>query len=98
MVERYCCVDDCVRVVFRGDLCSTHMKRQQRGQQLSLPMAEKLVSPWERIHAAAIDLADADSEDDIAYARAVDRLEKAIEALWDARQKNLSTGGRRMGA
>ena len=75
--ERYCVVDGCVRLAEGADLCATHRKRVQRGVQLGLPIAEKFVSPWERVTAAAIDLADVDAEDDLAHARAEDRLKRA---------------------
>ena len=98
MGERYCTVGDCVRLSERDGLCSTHRKRKQRGQQLSLPVVEKYADPWDRAHAASIDLANVDSEDDLEYQRAEDRWRKAIEALLQDRLRNLSPTPRRMGA
>ena len=96
--ERYCTVGDCMRLAESGGLCSAHRKRKQRGVQLGLPMVEKFCSTWDRLHAAAIDLAEADSEDDIAYQRAEDRLRKAVESIVQERLRTLSPTARRMGA
>lgn len=98
MHDKYCTVADCLRIAERSGLCSTHRKRAQRGQQLGLPVAERFLSTWDRLHAAALDLADADTEDDAAYRRAEDRLRKAIDARVEEllAQRNPSPPRRRM--
>ena len=73
-----CRVDGCPHEAGTGGICAAHRKRLQRGGQLDAPVAERL-SPFERAMQAALDLADADTTDDAAYARAVDRFRKAAE-------------------
>src|SRR5690606_20706867 len=65
-VESYCEHGDCSRPAFRGNTCAAHLKRMQRGQPLSTPIAEPL-SPEERLLDAMGRLMDTPAEDDDAY-------------------------------
>lgn len=54
----YCRMPECFRPAFRGDLCDTHVKRQQRGGALNAPVAET-ASPSERVIIAAHEMCEA---------------------------------------
>lgn len=86
---RMCAADECLRpAVGRQRYCMAHDQRQTRGQKLSTPIAERYESPFQRLVAAAIALADADSEDDVAFNRALDRLRKAsLDHAWSRRSR-----------
>lgn len=62
----YCEAPDCEREMFRSNLCAVHLKRKQRGQDLSAPIAPKLTA-LQRAFEAVNDWLEADSEDDAAY-------------------------------
>ena len=79
MHERYCDWPGCERLTMDAShpMCAMHHKRQSRGAPMNAPVRESL-DPWERCVVAAIDLADADSDDDEGYARAESRLRNAL--------------------
>lgn len=73
-----CCIRDCERPAARGEFCWAHIKRRQRGQRLGAEIRElNYDTPMGRLMEAAIILADCKPSDDIAWARARDRLRKA---------------------
>ena len=57
-------------------MCDMHAKRGQRGRDMHAPKREKL-DPWGRLVTAAIELADADSDDDSDYNKREARLRSA---------------------
>lgn len=74
-----CEVADCLRPVHaRGKHCAAHAKQHQRGGITHAPVRDRLPLR-ERIGHLCDELANADSDDDAGYARAWDRLRKAIE-------------------
>lgn len=77
MVDRYCAVPGCYETAApRGTMCSMHYKRSLRGVEMSPGKREQL-TPWARVVTAAIELADADSEDDNDFQRCAARLRYA---------------------
>ena len=56
--------------------CYMHAKRLTRGADMSAPRRERL-PPWERVVASALELADADSDDDLDFSRKAARLRYA---------------------
>lgn len=73
----FCAYPDCVdQAQPGGTLCYAHAKRQWRGQDMRTPKRERL-DPWGRVVTAAIELADADSEDDQDFHRREARLRAA---------------------
>jgi hypothetical protein len=87
-----CFVDGCDRPATRAGLCEGHRKRRRRGQALGSPLQERPATPWSRILEGCIALADADSEDDLAFRRAEDRLRKAIDGYAASRSANAEDG------
>jgi len=75
-----CYAEDCFAPVDGHGLCSAHRKRQARGTSLSAPKVDKSRSRLEVALDASIALADADTSDDAAWARAKDNWRKAILA------------------
>jgi hypothetical protein len=59
----YCQMPDCARPVFRAGLCAAHVKRQQRGADLSAPIAERKTAEERVIDAGDAWLA-ADGDED----------------------------------
>lgn len=77
-----CREPDCFKPARRNGYCWGHHKRRMRRQVVSTPLAERPVSTWDRLTAAALAYADVgDSEGD--YDRAQDRLRKAAMAYGD---------------
>lgn len=67
-MESYCEIADCERPAFRGGLCALHLKRRQRGLDLSAPLAERM-SPEERVIAAGNAWLESGDDDDEYEAR-----------------------------
>ena len=61
-----------------GTMCAMHYKRRERGSCMSDPKRERL-TPWGRVVEAALELADADTEDDGDYHRREARLRMAAK-------------------
>ncbi len=74
----FCSLPDCDRPLFRLGLCQAHCKQLQRGQVLH-PIKERL-SPAEAALVAALELADADAENDKAWLAARERFQRAVAA------------------
>lgn len=66
-------------------LCCGHLKQRQRGEQLKPLRAYETARA--RLEAAALALSDVDADDDEAYERAQDRLEKAADAFGKRRRR-----------
>lgn len=64
----------------RGSLCAMHFKRQERGT-LAFADPQERLDPVERFVQACIAVADADSEDDQAFVRALKRARYAARRL-----------------
>lgn len=80
-----CAVSDCLRLAHSGGKhCSAHAKQNQRGGITHAPVRERMPL-HERVSHLCDELANADSEDDKARARAWDALRKAIEEFGAAR-------------
>lgn len=79
-----CAIDGCPRnAAPRRRWCWTHLRRMTRGTPaLSAPIGPQggYATPWERVVAAALALAEADAEDDAEWARASARLRAAMHA------------------
>jgi hypothetical protein len=74
-----CAVDDCLRPAHSGGKhCAAHAKQNQRGGITHAPIRDRMPLR-ERVSHLCDELANADSEDDKARAKAWDRLRKAIE-------------------
>lgn len=71
-----CDVDGCNHPPAPGGLCWGHRKQKQRGRQLT-PLQPRGRAPGQVLEAAALNLADASSEDESAYHRAKVRLKMA---------------------
>lgn len=63
-----CCVADCVREATSGAYCYLHRKRLQRGMPLHSPVHARGRGLWERLSEAALEYADAETEEDAATA------------------------------
>lgn len=63
----------------KGGLCWGHYRRKQKGQTIS-GLLKARMSPWDRLLEAAIGYADADADDDRAWADAKDALRRAASA------------------
>lgn len=81
--ERYCAIGDCLRQASHGPLCRMHARRRDRDRPMSAPARESYSSPWERLHAAALALADAGPDEE--YRAAARRLRDAAAAYARAR-------------
>ena len=69
-----CCLSGCERPARTdGCLCPMHERRRSRGERLDAPVREHL-DPQDRVLAAAIEYAEADPEDDLAWHLAKERL------------------------
>jgi len=87
-----CCFPGCdEQVSGRGQFCDMHYKRAERGQEMSAPRRERL-TPWSRVVVAAIDLADADSENDIDFSRREARLRYAARRWVGVRPRHSNRG------
>lgn len=87
-----CEVSGCDRSTRGGrTYCEMHYKRKQRGLPLHAKVQERLPIR-ERVIQNAIDLADADTDDDRAYAAALERLKKSV-VMW-ARSIFAAKGGK----
>lgn len=81
----YCDADDCFRPAQRVEmedgrsLCAAHRRQMQRRGRLT-PIAERPESSRDRLFRAALDLRDADSDDDAAYDLAERRFWAAFRA------------------
>lgn len=75
-----CSEDGCTKPAARGGRCWS-CDRARYGGRTTKERAEAQPRPsgWERVHEAALELADA-GDDDEGYARAVDNLRKASKA------------------
>jgi alkylated DNA nucleotide flippase Atl1 len=62
----------------KGTMCYMHDKRRARGQPMDSPRREQL-TPWARVVEAAIELADADSDDDDEFRRLESHLRVATK-------------------
>lgn len=81
MEDRYCEAPGCERPVFRGALCSAHVKQQQRNRPLT-PIAEKL-SAERRLLEAAIAWAEAEEDEEYERGRqSVLKLARAYGRNW----------------
>lgn len=87
-----CSATSCSKPAAKSGLCWMHLKRKQRGTVAEAPEQERL-TPSERVTQAALDLADADTDDDDAYALAVDTLRKAVDRWY--RQRAAQRDGRK---
>jgi hypothetical protein len=87
----WCEVSECPHPAFRGSLCQLHVKRLQRGAPLSAPIHEHL-DPKQKLLAAALKYADADSEDDAEYLRRERLLVYAARILWRSEQASPAPG------
>lgn len=76
------CRMGCEEPEVSNGLCDRCRKRKARGGDLGAPVQERL-SPRQRVFEAAIDLADADSEDDGAAGRAEANLAAAVSRWRD---------------
>lgn len=79
-----CIIDSCERPAARAGLCWAHVKRRQEKRPLDSPLAdtqarsgEHEMTPLERLEKTALDLADAEEDED--YARARERLRKLVD-------------------
>lgn len=79
-----CTIDSCERPAARAGLCWAHVKRRQEKRPLDTPLAdtqsrsgEHEMTPLERLEKTALDLADAEEDED--YARARERLRKLVD-------------------
>lgn len=80
-MRAFCSDPDCLSPVFRSGLCRGHVARRQRGAVVSGELQrQRWESTWERLLEAVVAYADCDAGDDAAYARATDRLRKAVNA------------------
>jgi len=79
----YCKADGCLEKAFRRGLCRGHEKQQARGSALR-PIEPRL-PPKELAVKAALDLAEAESDQD--YRRAEDRFAYASERWTDDRRR-----------
>jgi hypothetical protein len=87
-VRQFCSIADCFEEAEAHGLCSTHRKREARGQSVTAPLrAPTYDSPFHRAHEAAMALADAPTDDDAEYRRREDRFRKALDAYaaWKTR-------------
>lgn len=82
-----CSVEGCVRPVEAGGLCQGHRKRKTRGQTVSGDLRDDTRTPSEILTDAAIALADCDSDDDGAWARAQKNHQHAAESYAKRRTK-----------
>jgi hypothetical protein len=75
----YCSAPECEREARPGcDYCAGHQARLRRGQPLVAPLVEPYPSSWARVHDAAVDLGNSETDED--HDRNSDRLRKAIRA------------------
>lgn len=79
-----CTIDSCERPAARAGLCWAHVKRRQEKRPLDSPLAdtqarsgEHEMTPLERLEKTALDLADAEEDED--YERARERLRKLVD-------------------
>lgn len=72
-----CAYPDCDHEAERGDLCEGHAKQRQQGRPLA-PLRDDSRSPLELLCDAARDYADADSDDDEEWKRALTNLRKIV--------------------
>lgn len=85
-----CRIEGCRKPTHGGDLCDMHYQRKRRGQSMT---AEPLpASPRQRLIHAAIEFADADAENDAAYAAALEKLEEAAVKLAEAKARAKANG------
>lgn len=84
--EEACAVEGCGRPVkgARHKHCSTHGYRARKGLPLDAPVV-RYASGFDRLFAAAVELAGVNSEDDAAFDQGKERLRKAYR---DARDKD----------
>jgi hypothetical protein len=75
----YCEAPDCLELS-SGKYCECHKKRAQRGGSMSTP-AKKQESPWGRVQEAALQVAEADSDQE--YKAARERLRSAARVWLD---------------
>lgn len=73
-----CTGPDCSRPAWRSGLCHGHHWQRRHGRELT-PLRPRKQSPMQRLAAAALAYADAETEDD--YRRAYHRLWQAGRAL-----------------
>lgn len=72
-----CSYPDCICAARPGGtLCAMHAQRALRGKEMAAPKRERL-TPWARVVEAAIELADADAEDDSEFRRLESHLRVA---------------------
>lgn len=74
-----CAIDGCRREAFRQGVCYAHMKRRQRGQDVSTPIGNaswpgglepgEVLSPKEKLLKVAVDYVECDAEDDDKFKR-----------------------------
>ena len=81
MGTHFCSADDCLEPAFRQGLCRGHYEQRYQGKPLT-PIEPK-ASPKQLAIRAALDLADAESDDD--YHRAEGRLAYAAKR-WKGRR------------
>lgn len=79
-----CAIEDCDKPASKAGMCWGHAKRKARGQTVSGPIKERPKSKSEWLREAALAYADADSDDEEAFTRAVDSLRKAAAAFGSA--------------
>lgn len=77
-----CCVDDCERNVYRGDLCRGHYARQRTGKAVRVPL-RPYGDPKRALLEAALAVADALDNDESQWERAWNRLYKAAVRVSD---------------
>lgn len=70
---------DCPNPARRRGLCWAHVWREQHGSSATGPIKTIGLTPAQRLKECAINYADADSDDDLAWKRASDLLFKAAE-------------------
>ena len=75
----YCKAEDCFREVFANGLCRAHEMQRYRGRPLH-PIKSRPESAKHRLEEAALELADADAENDGAYVAARRRFWRAFQA------------------
>jgi len=74
-----CAIDGCTRSAApRSALCWGHLKQRQRGQPLRPLASRRRPGSFATAVDAAIDARDIESEDDVAWTRALARLRMAI--------------------
>jgi hypothetical protein len=78
-MKRTCSAPGCDRAA-AGRFCSAHRKRLQRGRPLAPPVRQRAPDAFAAFLEAAIALADASDEDDLAYHRAVQQVRSAGES------------------